>query len=109
MGKRTREQERQKQQLRRSRERSQRRTLKNITIDDEDTLRKALEDEGIHVSLSLEYAVIEKLRRICVEHKRGQASKAWEAVAHLPVANRNTSKARVVRRAPQRQEAEGAL
>jgi hypothetical protein len=86
MRQRSREEEAERQRRRRSKARSLRRTLKNVIIDDEETLRKALEAEGIHVSLSLEYAVIEKLRRICVEYKRGQAAKAWEAVAHLPVA-----------------------
>jgi hypothetical protein len=78
MGKRTKEQERQRSQRRRSRERSLQRTLKNITIDDEDILRKALADEGIHVSLSLEFAVVEKLRRTCSEYKLRQADKALE-------------------------------
>jgi hypothetical protein len=86
MGRRTREQERKRQQLRRNKDRSRRITLKNIIIDDEETLRKALEDEGIHVSLSLEYAVIEKLRRMCSEYKVQKAEKAWQDIAHIPMA-----------------------
>src|SRR5262249_32180916 len=86
MRKRSREEEAERQRRRRSKGRSSRRTLKNIIIDDEETLRKALKAEGIHVTLSLEYAVIEKLRRMCNEYKRGQAAEAWKAVAHLPAA-----------------------
>ena len=79
MRKRSREEEAERQRRRRSKGRSNRRTLKNIIIDDEETLRKALKAEGIHVTLSLEYAVIEKLRRMCNEYKRGQAAEAWKA------------------------------
>jgi len=86
MRKRSREEEAERQRRRRSKGRSNRRTLKDIIIDDEETLRKALKAEGIHVTLSLEYAVIEKLRRMCNEYKRGQAAEAWKAVAHLPAA-----------------------
>ena len=87
MRKRSREEERDRQRRRRNRGRSLRRTLKNIIIDDEDTLRKALAAEGIHVTLSLEYAVIEKLRRICNEYKRADAKKAWDSISHIPSAH----------------------
>ena len=80
---RSREEERDRQRRRRSKGRSHRRTLKNIIVDDEETLRKALKAEGIHVTLSLEYAVIEKLRRMCNEYKRGHAAEAWKAVGQV--------------------------
>jgi hypothetical protein len=86
MRKRSREEEAERQRRRRSKGRSNRRTLKNIYVDDEEALRKALADEGIHVTLCLEYAVMEKLRRICDEHKRAGAKKAWEELADKPTA-----------------------
>jgi hypothetical protein len=75
MRKRSREEEAERQRRRRSKGRSNRRPLKNIYVDDEEALRKALAAEGIHVTLCLEYAVMEKLRRICDEHKRAGLGK----------------------------------
>jgi hypothetical protein len=86
MGRRSKEEERERSRRRRSRGRSNRRTLKNIYVDDEETLRKALAAEGIHVTLCLEYAVMEKLWRICDEYKRAGAKKAWEELTDKPIA-----------------------
>jgi hypothetical protein len=84
MGRRTKEQERARKRDRRSKERSGRRIVNGLPIADENTLRKVFEEEGIHVSLNLVFAIREHLDRLCFKYKREDAEKAFADIAHIP-------------------------
>ena len=93
MGRRTKEQERDRKRERRSKERSWRRIVNGLPITDEDTLRKVLDGAGIHVSLNLVFAIREHLDRLCFKYKREDAEKAFDRYSpHPEIQNRHTFK-----------------
>ena len=86
MGRRTKEEERDRKRDRRSKERSGRRIIHGLVISDENTLRKVFEAQGIHASINLVFAVREHLDRLCLKYRREEAKKAWGDIAHIPTA-----------------------
>ena len=84
MGRRTREQERNRSRDRRSKERSGKRIINGLVVRDENTLRKYLESEGIYAYLNLAIALNDYFDKRCNEYKREEAKRAFEEIERFP-------------------------